>query len=160
MALRKTSESNNTCGKQEACSGFTLPEVLIALGLFALLAGVGLSATLSGYLRGTLRDDETRTTDVLLRAREEAMHAIAGSSYGVRVDTNVITLFRGSSYATRDAGFDETYARSAPGVVQQPVDIIFVTLTGESKGGSIVFSSSDGTAHQISVNTAGGILED
>ena len=57
--------------------GFTLIEVLIALGILSLLGSMACLATFDQYLHSTATFRQRDTRDTLLRARAQAMAGVA-----------------------------------------------------------------------------------
>jgi len=78
--------------------GFTFSEVIIALSLFLVLAGVGVGAYFRYYGFALADMDIHKTTILLNRARFLAQKNPTSSDYGIHFDTvtNSITQFRGS----------------------------------------------------------------
>ena len=90
--------------------GFTLIEVLLSVGLIAALAGLSLPIYASFANRNDLDVDTQSLAGMLRRAETYAQTMNGDSNWGVKVQSGSAVLFKGTSYATRDATSDETDA--------------------------------------------------
>lgn len=139
-------------------SGFTLPEILIVIGLTALL--VGLSSVLgsrSVSVQEFARIRETIRSE-LATAKADAAAGTRDSDWGVSVATGTITRFKGSSYASRNTAFDSLTTLPASITITSAATIVFTRPYGlPSATGTIVITGSGRTA-TTTVN-AQGIIE-
>lgn len=86
--------------------GFTLLELLIALGIFLLLAATVVPLT-RGLFTTTQSDDATDTLVQALRtAQVRAQSGRNSSAHGVYFANSGYTLFQGGDYAGRDQSYD------------------------------------------------------
>lgn len=88
-------------------NGFTLIEMLLSVGIIAMLAGLSLPVYLSFTTRNDLAIITESTANALRRAQTYSRGVREDSQWGVAVQPTQIVLFKGTSYATRDAAFDE-----------------------------------------------------
>ncbi|MFA5945309.1 MAG: type II secretion system protein [Patescibacteria group bacterium] len=130
-------------------SGFTFIEIIITLGIVGILfavSGVALSRLQQSI---TSRASDKEVLAILSNASRKARHGSQGSSWGVFIpynettrSTGTITVFSGTSYATRTAVNDLVYSvntdihfssvnfsGTAPDAVNDH-EIVFNALTG------------------------------
>jgi len=123
--------------------GFTLVEVIVSISIFIILATlVFLSAS---SFRAT-SDLSTTVSNVIADLRFLQSQTIASkneSQYGIKIEQDKFTLFKGSSYSTRDTSYDEV--RDLP----SRIDISSWSVGG---GDEVVFERVSG-----STNNAGSI---
>lgn len=109
---------------------FTLFEIVIAIGLGAMLFGV------VGFLG--VRWFENRQLEVTAKAlasylRNAAVRAIqseGGNDQGVSRADGKLTLFRGSSYALRDQAYDTTFPYQGGIQISGLTEVVFGRQTG------------------------------
>ena len=101
MKLPSTSNPNK---------GFTLIEVLIAIGIIFFLGGMGLFLSMDFYRTFSFRSDNNTVVSILHKARMQALSNIdlndaGGKDHGVHYDavTHQMTIFEGSSYGSEPA---------------------------------------------------------
>lgn len=82
--------------------GFTLIEVVIAIGILLLLSGIVLFAF--GSMRGNyvLEGELQRVTSILKDARSRTISGKDDIQYGVHFASTSVTLFRGTVYNPND----------------------------------------------------------
>lgn len=91
----------------------------------------------------------------LAKARLNSMTGKGGASWGVAVVDNTIILFRGNSYASRDAAYDETYALFGTVAIPDWSEAVFDRVTGTTTAQpNVTFSDNWGT-DMYSLNTEG-----
>ena len=139
-------------------SGFTLIEILLSVGVIAILSGLSLPV-FRGFL---VKNDLDAAEDVFvqdLRRAQVLSQAVAGdSTWGVYVQSGSITLFQGPSYSGRDPDFDEIFEISSTVVPSGVTEWVYSKFYGLPQStGSLVLTSADGEAQTISVNAKGRI---
>ena len=141
--------------------GFTLVEILIAIGIFLVLAALSLGIGVDTVRRATVASERTLLVEILERARSRAMNNIGEVPHGVVVTSTDFVLFRGAVYSPSDAS-NEVSERAANITVSGPTDPVlvrFAQLSGAvdpSEAGDIVLSNGEQTAI-VGINTAGRI---
>ncbi len=97
--------------------GFTLMEVLLVIGLFSIVASLGLFVSLDSYNNSSFHNERGLLVSALMRARSQAINNVCldatgvppctdGKPHGVHIDNGVVTqyiLFQGSTYSLTDA---------------------------------------------------------
>lgn len=142
---------------------FTVIEVLIAIGIIAVLAAISVPTANVFLSRTELNSEALKITDSLRRARSQAMSGREDSAWGVHFTSSNYTVFRGSSYNPSEA-FNETF--TLPGILTLSAitingggsDIIFNRVTGStSTFGTTTIQSDSSDSRTIVVNSEGTI---
>lgn len=116
--------------------GFTLVEILLVIGIFALLISFLVPIGLDFYKSQQLETTSQEMVQTLRRAQLKAMSIDLDSSFGVYLTNNNYTLFKGDSYLTRDSQYDEIFDLPAIINVSGLFEIVFLKLEGKPKGTS------------------------
>jgi prepilin-type N-terminal cleavage/methylation domain-containing protein len=137
--------------------GFTIPEVLTVVGIFSLLAGLGLIMSMETYRGSSFRSERTTIVSALERARGRAMNNMYQMPHGVYFDTATpaYVIFRGSSYVA-GSSTNEVLPASSSAVVTGPSSVVFNQLDGTTSSSTITFTQ-DGKNGTISINSEGRI---
>lgn len=138
--------------------GFTLIELLLVIAIVAL---IGISS-FAFYSRFFTQSAVTDTTDKLTsQLRKAQMYAMTGkqnSNWGVSYSGNQITLFSGSSYATRTTAFDESFTvNNNVSVSGLGSDIIFNHMTGTPSASPRIIVTGGGNSEGLQVSSQGTI---
>lgn len=138
--------------------GFTFIELILVLALIALIAGVSLPVSL--HFQGST--DLTLATNTVVHGLRRAQLLSRGSegdtSWGLSIQAENVTLFKGSSYATRDIAFDENSKISSSVTPSGLQEIVFTKFTGELQTtGTITLTASTSQIKNITINTKGNI---
>ncbi len=90
--------------------GFTLIELIIVLAIIAVLGALSIPFIQSFQATSSLQTNADDIRQTFRRAQQLAVSGAHSDAWGVYVDVvgNSITLFKGSSYASRDTIFDLT----------------------------------------------------
>lgn len=139
-------------------NGFTLLEVLLVISVIALLSGLAIPF-LSAVQKRTDIDLAVGTTVRLHRRAQQLSQGMQGdSSWGVRVQSGSITLFKGLSYAARDASLDEVFQLS-PSIVPTGVqEIVYAKFTGFPQAtGTLILTAGSDETRTVSVQSKGTI---
>lgn len=136
--------------------GFTLLEVLLCVTILGLLAGLSLPVYASFTRRNDL-DVATQQIVNALRRAEQYSRAVQGdSTWGVQVQSGQATLYKGTSYASRTSGFDETITIPSSITVSGGSDVQFAKLSGApSATASYTLTSTVNDSRTVTVNAEG-----
>src|SRR5688572_13609708 len=126
--------------------GFTLFEVVIVVSMLAILSTMVVGGIIFFQKKTELNNAVQEFAAVLRLAQARALASEQESQYGVHINTSVApneyVLFKGATYATRIASFDQTY--SLPKTVEFSEvnlggnEVTFEKLTGfASQAGNI-----------------------
>lgn len=161
--------SRKTC----TARGFTLFEVVVVLAVVAVLSSASLLVGIDSYRAYAYRSDRDLLVTALQHARASAMGNVCrasaestctdGRSYGVRVDSDAITIFQSGSgasdYAHRDASVDARFEIS-PNTTITPstVEVVFTQLSGDvASPATITLSEPSGRTAAVTVGSEGQI---
>jgi len=136
--------------------GFTLLEVLLSVATITVIAGIGIPVYQSLQVRNDLDIAAITTTQSLRRAQTLSTAVEGDTSWGVRVQSGSITLFRGANYTGRDTNFDELFdmpTSIAPSGLQE---VVFTKFSGEPQAtGTVVLISNTNETRNITINAKG-----
>lgn len=137
-------------------AGFTLIELLLSISIIGLL--VGLSAPVyETFVRRNDLDLTAQSLVAALRRAESYARAVNGdAAWSVEIQTATITLFQGTSFASRNTAFDETTAIPATTVPSGLSEVQFAKLSGTPNAtGSITLTSTTSDIRTITINAKG-----
>ncbi len=138
--------------------GFTLVEILLSLAILAVLIAVSAPVYQQLQSQNGMDNLTTIVAQDMRRAQSHARASDGGLPWGVDISSNTVTLFEGSSYASRVQAYDETYAFSSDITVSGLLDVVFSELSGDPQSiGTTTFSVSSGATRTLSLNAHGTI---
>lgn len=135
--------------------GFSLIEVLMSVATIAIIAGMSVPV----YQGFQVRNDAQLAVDAIsqsLRRAQLLSQVMAGdSSWGVEISDN-ITLFRGNSFASRNANYDEIFP-FYPSLTHTGVDeIVFSKREGMPLSlGTMNIATNTGLLYSLTINSKG-----
>ena len=146
---------------RDACCishGFTLFEVVLSIFLISLLATVTLTAFLALNTNNNL-NLAAETVAAAYRQAEQSSRAVDGdATWGVRVSSTALTVFKGASFVARDANYDEVTGFSSLDSVTGTVELVFGKLTGRPPSAvTTTLTGTDQTIKNITVNAFGTV---
>jgi type II secretory pathway pseudopilin PulG len=135
-----------------------LLEVLLSVGVIGILAGISLPIVIDAQRRNDLDTAVQLLVSGLRRSQQLSRGSEGDSQWGIRLLSGQIVVFKGSSYAARDPGFDETSAISSaitPGGLNE---VVFNKVDGNpASTGSITLTLGSET-RSIALNAKGTVL--
>jgi prepilin-type N-terminal cleavage/methylation domain-containing protein len=135
--------------------GFTIVELIVVLGIFALFAGLSSAAYTSTASQSNLEVAALSTVEAVRHAQSNAREVQGDAPWGVRILSNRVVVYRGESYASRDTGFDEEFALPRGVTVGGLPEIAFQKVTGVTGDtGTVTLENKQGTKN-ISINEKG-----
>lgn len=138
---------------------FSLTEVIVVIGIFLLLFALSETA----YLDFTSTNDLEIATGNIVKAMRQAQanseQVNNDSSWGVKVATGTVTIFRGASYAARTTSADQTL--NLPSKISESglSEVVFARVTGwTTDTGTTTLSDRSSRIKNIYINEKGTII--
>lgn len=135
--------------------GFTLIEILLSISLIAALAGVSTPIYRLLQVRNDLDITINSLAQTLRRAQILSSAVDGDTTWGVNIQNGSLTLFKGSSFTSRDSTYDETFNISSSISVSGLQEVVYAKFAGlpQSIGTTTLTTSSD--SRSITINTKG-----
>jgi prepilin-type N-terminal cleavage/methylation domain-containing protein len=138
--------------------GFTLIELLLAIALLSIFAGLGSYFGISAYVRSLSMNDAELLLAALERARAESQADICGENDCLQEIATSLTVFEGSSYASRDVQDDITLPLSGETLFDGPNEIMFSPGGAHSIEATMILELKDLThTTHVSVDSDGAV---
>lgn len=139
--------------------GFTMIELLLSIGLFSSIIGFAVPI----YQTFQVSSELKTTSDILKKYLRNAQifsdNSYFDDSWGVNINADHITLYKGNDYSTRDTSYDDLYGYSNRISFSGTSNIIFSKMTGlPDITGQITLTSIYNESIVITVNEK-GIIE-
>lgn len=123
-------------------TGFTLVEILVAIGIMTLILGTVSPIGFNFYFDYQL-ESETRLLGTLLQqTRNLAMVNYNESDHGLYFDSANFIIFQGASFASRVTSKDKTFPRAQSISLSGPSEIVFTALSGQTASTTYALSNS------------------
>ena len=136
--------------------GLTIIEIIISLGLIALIIGIGAPLYQNFYNKNNLNTAANSIAQNLKRAQALASASDEDSNWGIYIQNGNIVIFKGLSYATRDFSCDEETKISEGISLGGLNEIVFSKFSGfPQTTGSINLISPNNDAKTITINEKG-----
>ncbi len=141
-------------------AGFTLIELLLSVVTISLIAGISMPVYVSYQNRNELESKVFELTGMIRRAQMYARSGSGDSQWGVNVQSGVsATLFKGTSYATRDTAEDEILVLPSSISTSGLSNILFTKLEGDpTTSGSVTLLSASINQSKTVTITSGGMV--
>lgn len=138
-------------------NGFTLIEMLLSVSIIAMLAGLSLPVYLGLVTRNDLAIVTESTANALRRAQTYSRGVREDSQWGVAVQPTQIVLFKGASFATRDAAFDEPTLLPGQTTTSGITEVTFAKDTAwpNTTGSIAITSDAINETRTVTVNAKG-----
>ena len=136
---------------------FTILEMLVVFGIFAVIFAVTLPFTIETYRHHILSSETKNIVSVLRRAQGYSLTNSLESSFGVSLQGTQSVIFRGVNYANRIQSYDEIYPISGTVTVTGPSEIIFEQVSGRPNTSATITLVSEAKTQTVTVNAQGVI---
>ena len=147
--------------------GLTLIEVLVVMGMIVILVGLGLVLSMDTFRGFTFRSERDTLVALLQQARSQAINNVClgtactnGRPHGVKIESNLYTMFQGPDYAAHDSGVDRQILPSYPLIIAagSASEVVFQQLSGNVDAQKEIFMTDGfGNSSTITVTNQGGI---
>lgn len=135
--------------------GFTLLELLLSVAIISLLAGLSLPVYRTLLSKNDLDIAAVTIAQSARRAQVLSQAVDGDTSWGVKVQTGSIVIFKGASYAARDINFDETFDVPTSIGVSGTGEYVFAKMTGLPQSTGTVTLTSESDTRTVSINAKG-----
>jgi len=139
------------------CSdGFTLIEMVLSLGVIAVIFAFSAPIYQSFQVRNDLDIGAVTMVQSLRRAQILSQAMDNDTTWGAKIQSGSIVVFKGASYAGRDTTFDEITSMPTSITPSGVSEIVFTKFTGlpETTGTTTLTSNANET-RTITINTKG-----
>jgi prepilin-type N-terminal cleavage/methylation domain-containing protein len=138
--------------------GFTIIELLVAVGILGLMLAIGIPSFASIRKNVALGNDADEIVSALRLAQSSSMASQGGQNHGVLFMSDKYCLFSGSAPASCPAS-GTTYTLGGYGIaiVGAPITVLFQRLSGVTSAQSIVVGISGGSQKTIQLEATGKI---
>ena len=137
---------------------FTLLEVLLSVAIVGVLTAISIPVSRNLLIKNDVDVAAVNVVQTLRRAQILSQASGGDTTWGLRTQVGSITLFKGTSYAARDADFDEIFDLPNSITPSGLPEIVFAELTGYPQTtGTLTLTTSIGDVRSISINAKGTI---
>lgn len=141
--------------------GFTLLEILLSVSMIAILAAITLPVQRVFFTKNALVDTSNILVSSLRQAESFARASVDDSEWGLNVSSATITLFQGTSFATRDSEKDIAVSIPSNIGISGTTEYFFAKATGlPTASGATTLTNIDGNARTVTVSDHGVITLD
>lgn len=136
--------------------GFTLIEMVLSIAVIVIIAGISVPIYQSFQIRNDL-DIATATIAQSLRRAAVLSQAVDGdTSWGIKIQSGNIEIFKGVSYAARDVAYDEVFSVPTSITPSGLSEIVFTKFSGlPVSTGTVTLTSNTNETRAITINTKG-----
>ena len=156
LARRRGGPARRRGGPARRRGGFTLVELLVTIGILAVLFSIAGAIGFNFYMSYQI-DSEARLLNALLQqSRNLAMTNNYESDHGVYFDNNEYVLFQGTTFASRDQSKDKTFPRASEIPLVGPNELVFTALSGQTA--SSTYTLTQGNINRYVYVNAEGLV--
>ena len=136
--------------------GFTLIEMLLSISLMAILAGLSVPLYQSFQVKNDLDIAAVSLAQSMRRAQILTQSVEGDTSWGVNVQSGMITLYKGTTYAKRETEYDELTAMPTSITPSGLTEIVFTKFSGLPQvTGATTLTTSTNESRAIHINEKG-----
>lgn len=152
----------NSASSSKSKRGFSLIEIIIALGIFFVIAATAAQIYNKIHTSSQINAVEAQFIQTLRVARERSVAGLNNRTHGVHTEANSYTLYQSSTapytFLTHDTTYDQvTTLDTSISLAPVNTDIIFTKGSGISSGVSFTLTHTGGNTQSIDVNQYGVI---
>lgn len=136
--------------------GFSLIEMVLSVAIIGLLTGITLPVYQSFLTRNDLDITSQQVAETFRRAQVYARGSKSDSVWSVEVQSSAVTLFKGTSFGSRDTAFDEVISLPANITASGTSEVQFAVLTAlPNTAASVTLTTNVSDTKTITVNAEG-----
>jgi len=136
--------------------GFTLIEIVVVIAVMAALIGALVPLSARFKRQNDIQVVAETYAQALRRAQVLSQSMSGDSAWGVIAATGTVTLFKGSAYAARVAGYDELYPFATQFAATGTTEFDFAKFTGlPAAAGTTTFSFTGAASRSVYLNAKG-----
>lgn len=141
--------------------GFTLIEVMIVVTIIAIISFTAAAMTSQTFLKSEISIESVHLIDTIRLAQSRSISGYQDGIWGVHMTGSTYTLFKGATYAGRDATYDQVHNLPSGIAATGLTDVIFEMATGETSnvGTITITQQSSGDDAVITINAQGRITD-
>lgn len=133
-------------------------EVVLSIGMITVITGLSLAVFYGFQSRNDLEVAANTFAQSYYRARTLSQSTEGDSSWGIKVQSGSIVIFKGASYVGRDDNYDEIFEMPSTITTSGVQEIVFAKLTGApSDSGLTTLNSINNESKNITTNSKGMI---
>jgi len=137
-------------------AGFTLIEILLSIAAITIIAGISIPIYQLFQVRNDLDIATVEIVQSVRRAQILSQAVDGDTSWGIKIQSGSIIVFKGVSYAARDATFDELFDVPTSMTPSGVSEIVFTKFTGlPQTTGTITLTSNANETRTITINAKG-----
>lgn len=136
---------------------FTLIEVLLSITVLGILAGVSAPLVINFQKKNDINNVINILQTTVEKASWKSSSTTQDSNWGVDIRNSTITLFKGNTYSTRDATYDETYTITDNITLSGDSEIVFDKKTGYPDSSKSLTIENSTDSYSITINEYGNI---
>lgn len=131
-------------------------EILLSIAVIAIIAGISVPIYQSFHVRNDLDIATVEMAQTLRRAQILSEAVDGDTSWGLKIQSGSLTLFKGVSYAARDTAFDELFDVPTSITSSGVSEIVFTKFSGlPQTTGTITLTSNVNETRTITINAKG-----
>lgn len=135
--------------------GFTLLELVLVIAIITTLGALS-SVFYTGFLsQNAVANTQNQLLGSIRKAQFYSMIGKGNSTWGIHYGSGTITLFKGTTYSSRDPSYDETFSYNTTTAITGGNDITFNRLSGSIASATAITISSNTSTKQILINSEG-----
>jgi len=166
MKLPTASKNKLAPRSSGGVGGFTLIEIMTVIGLFTIIAGVGMFFDFDNFRAYSFHSERDTLISTLQHARAEAVSSICrgpcdeGKPHGVKILDNKFIIFQGTDYVSADRDYDAIMDANPNMLHGGLPEVVFEQLSGDvdTPGDITLTDNYSGRKSTISINSEGQIL--
>lgn len=135
--------------------GFTRLELLLSVAIISLLAGLSLPVYRTLLSKNDLDIAATVTASSLKRAQVLSQSVDGDITWGVKVQSGNIIVFKGTSYVARDASYDENFDLVTSIAPSGTTEYVFSKLSGLPQAIGTVILTTESDTRTVTINEKG-----